>query len=127
MTAVGGPVESVSFNGRYFTAPHDVEVNRKIGGFQNEVQPNGDKTARLIKSIVAASIDGLTVAVDDFLEDHEYLQNLTNLNDFFDFTITYSSGAVWSGRMQITGDLQYSNANATCTCSLMGTETLTQQ
>ena len=66
MTAVGGPIASVSLRGRYFSVAEDAESNRKLGGFKNEIQMNGDKTGRLIKSAVPWSADGLTLSCDDF-------------------------------------------------------------
>ena len=46
MTAVGGPVESVNIDGRYFAVAADADIGRELGGFTNENQPNGDGTAR---------------------------------------------------------------------------------
>jgi len=127
MSAVGGSIESIDLAGRYFSVPADAEVNRQIGGFKNEVMANGDGTARLIKTRVPLMLDGLSVVCDDFAGDHEFLQELADRNDFFAATITYSSGAVWQGSLQITDDLKYSNTNATCTFGLSGVGILTQQ
>ncbi len=127
MSAVGGSIESVSFRGRYFSVAGDAESNRKIGGYENEVQVNGDGTSRLIKNRVAAKLDGLVLSVDDFLGDHEFLQELANEKDFFETTISYASNAVWQGSMQFTEELQFSNANTSATVTCEGTGILTQQ
>lgn len=127
MASVGGSIQEVSFNGRNFAVAADAEVNRKIGGWENEVMANGDGTARLVKTRVPLSIEGLTVEIDDGRDDHEFLQNLSNLKDFFTLTITFASGVVYQGRAQIVSDLQSSSKNATCQVDLAGPGTLVKQ
>ena len=90
MAAVGGSIESITLDGRGFAVAADAEAQRKLGGFENEVQANGDGTARLIKTRVPLSIDGLTVEIDDDRADQEFLQELSNRNDFFPVVISYA-------------------------------------
>ena len=127
MPAIGGSIESVSFDGRSFAVAADAEAQRKLGGFENEVQANGDGTARLLKTRVPLSIDGLTVEVDDDRGDHEFLQELSDRNDFWPLTITYASGSTYQGSAQIVGEMQASSQNATAAVSLSGPGTLTKQ
>jgi hypothetical protein len=127
MGAVGGSIESVSLNGRNFAVAADAEAQRKLGGFENEVMANGDGTARLIKTRVPLSLDGLTVEVDDDRGDQEFLHDLTDINDFFPVTITYASGAVYQATAQITGELQASSQSATASVNLMGPGIMTKQ
>lgn len=127
MAAVGGSIESVSLDGRNFAVAADAEAQRKLGGFENEVQANGNSTARLIKTRVPLAIDGLTVEVDDDRGDHEFLQNLSDRNDFFPITITYASGSVYGATAQLTGETQASSQNATAPVSLMGPGVLRRQ
>lgn len=127
MAAVGGSIESVSLAGRNFAVAADAEAQRKLGGWENEVQANGDGNARLIKTRVPLMLDGLTLEVDDSRGDHEYLQDLSNAADFFPIAITYASGVTYQGRAQITGELQVSSQNATAAVSLSGPGTLTKQ
>lgn len=127
MAAVGGSIESVTLDGRIFPVAADAEAQRKLGGFENEVQANGDGTARLIKTRVPLSIDGLTVEVDDDRGDHEFLQELSNRNDFFPVAITYASGNTYQGTAQIVGETPASSQNATAAVSLMGPGVLTKQ
>lgn len=127
MAAIGGSIESISLDGRNFAVAADAEVNRKIGGFENEVQANGDGSARLIKTRVPLQIDGLTVEIDDDRGDHEFIQSLTDRNDFFPITITYASGAVYQATGQVTGETQASSQAATATLNLMGPGILTKQ
>ena len=128
MPAIGGSIESVTLDGRNFAVASDAEAQRKLGGFENEVMANGDAgSARLIKTRVPLSIDGLTLEVDDSQGDHEFLQELTDRLDFFPVAITYASGVTYSGTAQITGELQASSQNTTAAVSLMGPGVLRPQ
>lgn len=127
MAAVGGSIESVALDGRTFSVAADAEAQRKLGGFENEVQANGDGTARVIKTRVPLMIDGLTLSVDDSRGDHEFLQTLANRKDFFPISLTYASGSTYQGRAIITGELQASSQNATAAVSLSGPGILTRQ
>jgi len=127
MTAIGGSIESVTLAGRNFSVAADADSNRKLGGYENEVQANGDGSARLIKTRVPFMVDGLALSIDDSRGDQEYLQDLSNRKDFFPITATYASGAVWQGTGQIQGELQFSSQNATASLSLSGTGELTAQ
>lgn len=126
MPAVGGPIESIILDGRGFAVAADAEVQRKLGGFENEVQSNGDGTARLIKTRVPLALDGLAIEMDDDRGDHEFIQELSNRNDFFPIVITYASGGDYAGTAQITGETQASSQNATAAVSLMGPGVLTK-
>jgi hypothetical protein len=127
MAPVGGSIESVNLDGRTFSVAADADVNRKIGGYENEVQSNGDGSGRLIKTRIPFNLEGLQLSVDDDRGDHEYLQALANRNNFFPQNLTYASGAVWQGDGQLTGDLQYSSQAATATVNLSGVGALTKQ
>jgi len=127
MTAIGGSIESITLSGRNFAVAADAEAQRKLGGFENEIQANGDGTARIIKTRVPLSIDGLTLETDDDRGDQEFLQELANGNDFFPIDITFASGAIYQGSAQIVGEMQTSSQNATTAVSLMGPGILTKQ
>ncbi len=127
MAAIGGPIESVTFDGREFPVAADAESQRKMGGFENEIQSNGNGTARLIKTRVPLGIDGLTLESDDSRGDHEFIQALANRKDYFAVAITYSSGITYQGIAQIVGDIQSSSQNATVAVSIMGPGELTRQ
>jgi len=127
MPATGGPIVGLSLSGRPYSVAEDAESNRKLGGDENEVQMNGDKTARLIKTLVPWMADGLTVSINDDNGDHEFLQSLADRNEFFDITVEYVSGAIWQGTGQIIGEIPYSSKNSTAPITLSGTGTFTQQ
>lgn len=124
---VGGSIESVGLSGRTFAVAADADSNRDLGGYMNDVQSNGDQTARLIKTAKPWMIDGLTVSIDDLRGDHEFLQDLANQNDYFTIDITYASGAVYEGQGQITGDLQTASQATTASVTLMGQGSLSRQ
>ncbi|MCH9712766.1 MAG: hypothetical protein K0U20_09100 [Proteobacteria bacterium] len=127
MSAVGGSIESVTLDGREFGVAADAEAQRKLGGFENEIQANGDGTARIIKTRTPLSIDGLTLTTDDDRGDQEFIQELADRNDFFPIAITFASGSTYQGSAQIVGDLQASSQSAGTAINLMGPGKLTKQ
>ena len=127
MAATGGSIESLTLDGRNFAVAADAEAQRKLGGFENEVQANGNATARLIKTRVPLSLDGVTVEIDDDRGDQEFLQELSDRNDFFPIAITYASGSTYQGTAQLVGETQASSQSATAPVSLMGPGVLTKQ
>lgn len=127
MAAVGGSIESLTLDGRNFAVAADAEAQRKLGGFENEVQSNGDGTARIIKTRVPLSLDGVVVEVEDARGDQEFLQDLTNRNDYFPIAITYASGDTYQATAQLVGETQASSQSATAAVSLMGPGVLAKQ
>jgi len=127
MPAVGGSVKTITINGREMPATADADFTIKIGGYENEVSPNGNRTSRIIKTAVAPSGGGLVVECDNNLGDHEFLQSVADGNGFVPFGITYAGGEVYQGEMIITGELSYSTQNATCSFDVMGQGVFTKQ
>lgn len=127
MTAVGGSIESISIDGRNFPVASDAEANRKLGGFENEVSANGDGTARIIKTRVPWSLDGVVVEIDDDRGDQEFLQGQSDANAFVPISISLASGFTYQGSGTVTGEIQASSQNATAPISLMGPGSMTQQ
>ena len=127
MAAVGGSLESITIDGREFPVAADVEAQRKLGGFENELLANGNGTSRLIKTRVPWSLEGVVVEVDDGRGDHEFLQAAADSFDLFPVALTYSSGFTYQGTGQIVAEMQASSQNASAAVSLMGTGVLTRQ
>ena len=125
--ATGGSIESISIDGRIFAVASDAEANRKLGGFENEVQVNGNGTSRIVKTRVPWSLDGVTVEVDDDRGDQEFLQEIADGNSNVPIAITLASGAVYQGDGIVTGEIQASSQNATASISLMGPGTMSKQ
>lgn len=127
MTAVGGSIEEVSIAGRAFAVPADNEVQLAIGGFNNEVQNNGNGTGRLIKTRVPLKLEGLMVEIDHSNGDLIFLQERANSADFFVFSATLADGTVYQGLAQIVDEVQGSSQSATAAVSIQGPQTLTKQ
>lgn len=125
--AVGGSIESVSIRGRLFPVAADAEANRKMGGYENEVQANGDGSARVVKTRVPWLIDGLQLELNDTRADAEFLQEIADGLVLVPITITYASGITYQGDGTITSELQSSSQNATSAVTLSGQGKLTQQ
>lgn len=127
MSAVGGPIESVELDGRRFAVAGDADGNRKLGGTENEIQSNGDGTARIVKTRVPWMLDGITVEVNDDRGDQEFLQTFADNKEFKPVTITLASGAIYSGRGIVSGEVQFSTMSSTAELSLSGEGSLTKQ
>lgn len=127
MASVGGSIESVSADGRLFAVAGDADGARKLGGDENDVQPNGDGSSRLIKTKAPWQMDGLTLECDDSRDDQLFLQELANRNTFFPVAFTMASGEVYQGSGQITGENPMNNQSQTIAVSFMGTGQLTRQ
>jgi hypothetical protein len=125
--AVGGSIESISIRGRLFPVAADAEATKKLGGFENEVQSNGDGSARLVKSRKPWSIDGLQVEVSDARADAEFLQEIADGFEWVPITITFASGVTYQATGQVSGELGSSSMNATASLTLSGPGTLSQQ
>lgn len=120
MSATGGSIESVTLKGREFPATADADVTRKLGGYENELQPNGNGTARNIKTRVLPAFTGITVECDDSRGDHEFLQDIADGEELVPVAVTYASGATYQGKGTIVGELGSSNQNATASFDIMG-------
>lgn len=127
MAAVGGSIESVSIRGRLFPVASDAEAQMKLGGFENEVQANGDGTARMIKTRVPWGLSGLQLEINDARSDLEFLKEIADGQDFVTVTITMASGITYQGSGTITDEVQRSTQNATASVAFMGQGSLTQQ
>lgn len=127
MSSVGGSIEEVSIKGRRFAVTADADSNRKLGGFENEIQMNGDGTARTVKTRVGWQVDGLTLDVSDDRADQEFLQSIADRQGHVEMTVTYASGVTCSGKGTITGEVQFSSQSTTAPVTLGGGGKFTQQ
>jgi len=120
MPAVGGSIQSITIRGRIFPVASDAEANKKLGGFENEVQANGDGTARKVMTRVPWAIDGLQVEINDDKGDHEFLQEIADLKDYVSIEMELASGTIYVGTGTITDEIQASSQNATATIKVGG-------
>lgn len=118
MSTTGGSVLSVSMNGVQYSVPADADFTDQFGGFQNEMQANGDGTTRLIKTRVPGVISGVVVNCDNSRQDREAIEALRAGKELFDLVVEYADGALYSGRAQVTGEPSYSSQNSTMSLNL---------
>lgn len=124
---IGGSIESVSIDNQLYAVAADADATMSLGGFSNEVQPNGNGTARIIKTRVPWSLTGLSLAIDDDANNQEALQTIADGNIYVPVTIRMASGVVYQGSGTITDNIERSTQSATVTVSLSGQGSLSQQ
>ena len=127
MSAIGGSVESVGIAGRTFPVAADADGSRDLGGYSNENQPNGDGSARTIKTRKVWMMSGLTLEIDDDRQDQEYIQDIANGSAAVSLTFTMVSGVVYQGTGLPVGDLKASSQSATMPVDFSGSGVLKQQ
>jgi hypothetical protein len=126
-TAVGGSIQEISIDGRTFPVAADADASRKLGGYENENQPNGDGTMRKIMKRVGWVVSGLTIQISDIRDDQAFLQSVANKLDYVPITITYPSGITYQARGTVAGELAGSSETTTAEIELSGPGELTQQ
>lgn len=117
---VGGSVEEVTIAGRSFAATADADTTRKLGGFEKEMQSNGNATTRSVMTRVPWNFGGLVLDVNDARDDHEFLQSIADRPDNVDISITYASGVTFQGTGSIIGEIVYNSQNSTATIEVGG-------
>jgi hypothetical protein len=124
---VGGSIQECSIDGRRFAVAADADADRDYGGFTNEVSPNGDGTARIIKKRKPWKVGGLTINIDENRGDAKFLQDIADKLDFVSITITLASGITYSGSGTISGDLATKTMSSTADVELSGQDKLEPQ
>ena len=127
MGSIGGPIESVTINGRAFAIAHDAGATRDLGGFTKTVEMNGDGTARAVMERRPWLLEGLTIVTDDDRSDQEFLQDVADGPDFTDCSVTYVSGAIYSGSGTLTDAAAYDSQKGLTEIKLSGPQKLTKQ
>lgn len=125
--AIGGSIIGVTIKNRPFVVAADGDAGRDPGGWKNEVQSNGDGSARLIKTRKPWQIDGLSLQIADGQADLEFLQSVADMLDWVDMTVTEASGLTYQGKGTIAGDIKRSSQNATGDITFSGPGRLLQQ
>lgn len=125
--AVGGSIKEVAVDGRVFGIAADTDAERSLGGYENEVEPNGDgMTGRLLQTVTAPEVGGLSLVIDDDQQDLEFLQARANAHEFFDFSYTEVTGITYRGTAQIVGGVKRSSAKATSSVAFKGVGVFSQ-
>ena len=125
--AIGGSIESISVNNRLFPVASDADVTRELGGFNNEVLPNGDGSSRKIMTRVTWRLDGVQLEIDNIRNDLEFLQSVADSQDWVPILITYVDGTSYQGRGTIEGEVTAMSQNATGSMNFKGPDRLEAQ
>lgn len=120
MSATGGPLKTVSINGRPFKFAGDATPSVKLGGHEIAYESNGDGTARKLFTPVTWSVTGCVVEIDSDNQDFEYLKDAQVSVDDIDISIEYASGLARAGTGGIVGELTEDNSKATASFDLGG-------
>lgn len=123
--SVGGSIQEVSINGRIFAVAADADGTRKLGGFENAIESNGDGSARTVKTRVPWMFSGLVLDIDLDRADQEFLQDIADgvnadPDGFYPMSITLASGHTYGGKGTIVEALEGTTNNTTATVSLCG-------
>jgi len=127
MAPIGGSIEAVTLDGRTFPATTDADAQIKLGGWENEVQANGDGSTRLVKTRVPNGITGLVLSIDQSRGDSEFLQDLQDLKGYFAASLTLAGGSVWQGVMQIVDETVFNTQASTANVAVMGEGRMSRQ
>ena len=125
--AIGGPLESFTYDNRRFKVTGDTDASRNLGGYSNTTSANGDLSATSVLTAMPWKMTGVVARLDSANKDQEFLQNSVNRGRFVPITFTYADGSVYSGLGMVDGDNEFSNAAATATLDFSGTGSLVQQ
>ncbi|GHU13044.1 hypothetical protein FACS1894161_2550 [Spirochaetia bacterium] len=121
MAGVGGPFESHTINGRRFVCDAEDDAQIQLQGFSNEVKVAGDGSLRLLKSRIPGTLEGTNIIYDPFNGDDDYLVKCRSGKEMLEYSGTDVDGTIWTGLVQITGDLKFSAKNKTVGLTLTGT------
>ncbi len=124
---IGGSIQAISIKGRTYAVAADADATLALGGFTNEVQSNGDGSARILKTRVPWSITGLQVDNDHDRADHEALQGIANAKEFVAIAIEMASGVVYQAEGIVNDTIEGSSASATIGISVSGPGSAAQQ
>lgn len=118
---IAGPFESHTLAGRRFVCDADDDAVLQNNGKNNELKPNGDATNRVIQSRVTGRLEGTNIIYDAAMGDVEFLDDLKDKGEPFDYSGTTNDGVIYSGSVVIEGELKYSFKNGTVAVTLTGT------
>jgi len=127
MAVIGGSVEEITIRGRIFPVAADSDVTINLGGIQNEVQSNGDGSARKIQTRIPWSVSGLAVQIDHVADAQGFLQEVARTPEYVPVTIKLASGAVYMGQGTIVEELESGSEASTAEITLSGPYELTLQ
>ena len=114
MAIVYGSIVECHIKDRIFPVPADTETNRDLGGWSNEVEQNGDGSGRMVKTRTPGVVEGLVLSLDEVRGDQQYLKACADSHDFFECTLVYAGGEIYSGTGTITDKISVNSMKGTC-------------
>lgn len=127
MGNISGSLRGMSIKGREFSATADADLARKLGGVENEVQPNGDLTARIVQTVVPWRVGGITVGIRDDRGDQEFLQEIADSGEEVHITFTFRSNIAYQANGTIVGEIAFNSMAGTAGIECAGGGTATKQ
>lgn len=122
-----GSIVEVSLDGRSFKAAADGDGSTNLGGESVEFLANGDgETGRFQITKRGWMFSGISIAVDDENDDHEFLKSFKSRaarvpqGRGLPIKVVYADGTVRSGGGSITGDVEVSSMTGTADITLEG-------
>jgi len=125
--SVHGSVRELQLAGRSFSVAGDADVTLDLGGYQNEVQPNGNLTARIVQTAKMWSMSGVAIAIDHSQNDLQFLQEKANAGVPVAITIILTGNVAYSGYGLPTDTIQMSTQNGTAPVGFGGEGVLIKQ
>lgn len=127
MTAIGGPIQELSWAGRTFKSAGDASVSISLGGKNITIEPNGDSSVRPVQTVMAWSCEGAALNIDPDMGDLEFLQAGTDAARQEVFTVTLCEGSVYQGRGYVVGEIKVDTSKSTAAVNFGGGGKLTKQ
>lgn len=125
--SVGGSPVQMQVSGRIFGVAADSDPTINLGGYNNEVLPNGDQaTVRKKMTVVPWSIENIDLEINHVRGDLEFLQSVANNSDLVVITLVLQT-ATFTGLGTITGEFKAATQATTAPCNFMGAGSLEQQ
>lgn len=125
--ATGGSIVRVSVDGTGYAVAADADANRDLGGWEVDKAPNGDSTARTLKTRKPWQIDGVSLVCDDAVGGQETLQDIADAGVDVPIVVELASGDVYSGDGLPCGEIKMSTANVTMPLTFKGPGKLRKQ
>ena len=104
--AIHGAMRSLTINGRAFKVAHDGSGNKAMGGRNNEISMNADKSFRVLQTVMPGSFNDLQIEIDDSRGDQEFLQGLADAGLPVPVVATYAANISYTGDVVIAGEIQ---------------------
>lgn len=118
--ATGGSIQDVSIRARLFAVAADTGPKLDLGGFENELEMNGDSTVRTIKKRKQWRKEGLKLTIDHDRADLEFLQEVADDKKHVAITMTCVDGTTYAATGTIVGEIAEDTMSATCEVTLAG-------